>query len=69
MTFDRWDCISQVRLGGGVKAVERHKSRKKYLPRERIDYLLDPGSPFLELSQVLSSLLQMPILLLLVLLY
>ena len=42
----------QVRLGGGVKAVERHKKRNKYLPRERIDHLLDPGSPFLELSQV-----------------
>ena len=42
----------QVRLGGGVKAVERHKRRNKYLPRERIDHLLDPGSPFLELSQV-----------------
>jgi hypothetical protein len=42
----------QVRLGGGVKAVERHKRRNKYLPRERIDHLLDLGSPFLELSQV-----------------
>lgn len=42
----------QVQLGGGLKAVERHKRRNKYLPRERIDHLLDPGSPFLELSQV-----------------
>ncbi len=28
----------------------RHRARSKLLPRERIDALLDPGSPFLELS-------------------
>ena len=39
-------------LGGGKKAIERHKSRNKLLPRERIATLLDPGSPFLELSQL-----------------
>ena len=36
--------------GGGDKAVARHRARGKMLPRERIDALLDPGSPFLELS-------------------
>jgi 3-methylcrotonyl-CoA carboxylase beta subunit len=36
--------------GGGEKARERHVSRGKLLPRERVDRLLDPGSPFLELA-------------------
>ncbi|XP_024434411.1 methylcrotonoyl-CoA carboxylase beta chain, mitochondrial isoform X2 [Desmodus rotundus] len=41
----------KIRLGGSEKARERHTSRGKLLPRERVDGLLDPGSPFLELSQ------------------
>ncbi len=40
----------QVQKGGGEKAAQRHKGRGKLLPRERIGRLLDPGSPFLELS-------------------
>jgi acetyl-CoA carboxylase carboxyltransferase component len=36
--------------GGGPKYVERHRQRGKLLPRERIELLLDPDSPFLELS-------------------
>ena len=36
--------------GGGTKYVERHHSRGKLLPRERIELLIDPGSAFLELS-------------------
>jgi acetyl-CoA carboxylase carboxyltransferase component len=36
--------------GGGPKYTERHRSRGKLLARERIELLLDPGSPFLELS-------------------
>src|SRR5437868_8923598 len=39
-----------VARGGGDKAMERHRSRGKLPPRERIDRLLDPGSAFLELS-------------------
>ncbi len=42
--------LATVKLGGGAKALERHTSRGKWLPRERIDRILDPGSPFLELS-------------------
>lgn len=42
--------IAQVRQGGGDDAVKKHKARKKLLPRERIEKILDPGSPFLELS-------------------
>ncbi|MEW2360253.1 carboxyl transferase domain-containing protein [Spirillospora sp. NPDC029432] len=37
-------------LGGGEKYVERHRRRGKMLARERIELLLDPDSPFLELS-------------------
>ncbi|WP_035839942.1 acyl-CoA carboxylase subunit beta [Kitasatospora azatica] len=36
--------------GGGPKYVERHRARGKLLARERIELLLDPDSPFLELS-------------------
>ena len=36
--------------GGGAKYVERHHKRGKLLARERIELLLDPGAPFLELS-------------------
>ena len=40
----------QVRLGGGEESRKRHVARGKLLPRERVRALLDPGSPFLELS-------------------
>jgi 3-methylcrotonyl-CoA carboxylase beta subunit len=40
----------QVRLGGGEEPRKRHVARGKLLPRERVRALLDPGSPFLELS-------------------
>jgi 3-methylcrotonyl-CoA carboxylase beta subunit len=42
--------IERVRQGGGERARERHLARGKLLPRERVDHLLDPGAPFLELS-------------------
>jgi len=41
---------ARVALGGGDRARALHAERGKLLPRERIDVLLDPGSPFLELS-------------------
>jgi 3-methylcrotonyl-CoA carboxylase beta subunit len=44
--------VDAILQGGGPKACERHKSRGKLLPRERLNGLLDPGSPFLELSQL-----------------
>jgi 3-methylcrotonyl-CoA carboxylase beta subunit len=44
--------VQEVRLGGGEKYQERHRSRGKLLARDRIDALIDPGSPFLELSQL-----------------
>ncbi len=39
-----------AQAGGSEEAIQRHRRRGKLLPRERIDLLLDPGSPFLELS-------------------
>ena len=39
-----------VRAGGGPRSVDRHHGRGKLLARERIERLLDPSSPFLELS-------------------
>ena len=42
--------LSVASNGGGGKYVERHHSRGKMLPRERIDHIIDPGSAFLELS-------------------
>ncbi|MFN8481856.1 MAG: carboxyl transferase domain-containing protein [Anaerolineae bacterium] len=39
-----------VRAGGGERYVQRHRARGKLLPRERLELLLDPGTPFLELS-------------------
>ncbi len=42
--------LDRVALGGGERSRERHVSRGKLLPRDRVDRLLDPGSPFLELS-------------------
>jgi 3-methylcrotonyl-CoA carboxylase beta subunit len=42
--------LATARLGGGEKARARHTARGKLLPRDRVDHLLDPGSPFLELA-------------------
>jgi len=42
--------IAKVAAGGGPKYVERHRTRGKLLARERVEALLDPASPFLELS-------------------
>ncbi len=44
------DKLARNRAGGGGDAQRRHTSRGKLLVRDRIDKLLDPGSPFLELS-------------------
>ena len=41
---------AEARAGGGPRAVERHRQQGKLPVRERVDRLLDPGSPFLELS-------------------
>lgn len=42
--------LARVEKAGGEASVERHRKRGKLLPRERIERILDEGSPFLELS-------------------
>ena len=44
--------VAQIQLGGGKKYQQRHKDRGRLLARERIEYLLDPGSAFLEIGQL-----------------
>ena len=46
------EVVAAVKLGGGERARKRHLDRGKLLPRDRIRSLVDPGSPFLELSQL-----------------
>ncbi len=44
------DKLAQVEQGGGEAARAKHTARGKLLPRDRVNMLLDPGTPFLELS-------------------
>jgi 3-methylcrotonyl-CoA carboxylase beta subunit len=44
--------VAKVADGGGPEAQKKHTARGKLLPRERVRALLDPGAPFLELSQL-----------------
>ena len=44
--------VAQAALGGAEKHRQRHVERGKLLPRERVERLLDPGSPFLEIGQL-----------------
>jgi 3-methylcrotonyl-CoA carboxylase beta subunit len=50
-----WAKVAQAALGGNEKSRERHVSRGKLLPRERVERLLDPGSPFLEIGQLAAN--------------
>ena len=45
------ESFGTIAEGGGERSRERHLSRGKLLPRDRVEGLLDPGAPFLELSQ------------------
>jgi 3-methylcrotonyl-CoA carboxylase beta subunit len=47
--------VAEAALGGTEKSRERHVSRGKLLPRERVERLLDPGSPFLEIGQLAAN--------------
>ncbi len=47
--------ISATARGGSEKARQRHVSRGKLLPRDRVRRLLDPGAPFLELGQLAAN--------------
>jgi 3-methylcrotonyl-CoA carboxylase beta subunit len=44
--------VAATALGGSEESRKRHVARGKLLPRERVERLLDPGAPFLELSQL-----------------
>jgi 3-methylcrotonyl-CoA carboxylase beta subunit len=52
LVTDLHDKVQAVSQGGGEEARKRHQSRGKLLARERVVALIDPGSPFLELSQL-----------------
>jgi acetyl-CoA carboxylase carboxyltransferase component len=42
--------FAAVKQGGGEEAVAKHKARGKMLARDRVDALIDPGAPFLEIG-------------------
>ena len=44
--------VHEIKQGGGARSRDRHLSRGKLLPRDRVRTLLDPGTPYLELSQL-----------------
>ncbi|HEY1610146.1 MAG TPA: carboxyl transferase domain-containing protein, partial [Paraburkholderia sp.] len=52
LVADLRDKVQRLSAGGGEAARDKHVARGKLLPRERIVQLLDPGTPFLELSQL-----------------
>ena len=47
--------VAEAALGGNAKSRDRHTARGKLLPRERVERLLDPGSPLLELGQLAAN--------------
>src|SRR6187551_1545931 len=47
--------VAAAALGGPTTSRERHTARGKLLPRERVERLLDPGSPFLEIGQLAAN--------------
>jgi acetyl-CoA carboxylase carboxyltransferase component len=53
--------LAAGRMGGGEKYVKRHHERGKLLPRERIELLLDPDSPFLELQATAAAGTEYPV--------
>jgi 3-methylcrotonyl-CoA carboxylase beta subunit len=52
LVADLRDKVHAIKQGGGDRARDRHLSRGKLLPRDRVRTLLDPGTPYLELSQL-----------------
>ncbi|HNF64078.1 MAG TPA: carboxyl transferase domain-containing protein, partial [Rhodocyclaceae bacterium] len=52
LVADLRDTVGRVALGGGAAARDKHTARGKLLPRDRVDHLLDPGAPFLEIGQL-----------------
>ena len=52
LVSDLREKIATVTQGGDAAARDKHTARGKMLPRERVNRLLDPGSPFLEIGQL-----------------
>jgi 3-methylcrotonyl-CoA carboxylase beta subunit len=55
LTQDLEERRAEAALGGNSRARERHTARGKLLPRERVTRLIDPGTPFLELSPLAAN--------------
>src|SRR6186713_1415676 len=55
LVADLRERLAAARLGGSESAREKHTARGKLLARDRVDRLLDPGSPFLELSPLAAT--------------
>jgi 3-methylcrotonyl-CoA carboxylase beta subunit len=52
MVADLREKAAEAALGGGAAARDKHTARGKLLPRDRVNHLLDPGTPFLEVGQL-----------------
>ncbi|NJM49778.1 MAG: methylcrotonoyl-CoA carboxylase [Sphingomonadales bacterium] len=50
-----WAKVAKAAKGGSDAARDRHVARGKLLPRDRVERLLDPGSPFLEIGQLAAN--------------
>ena len=55
LTGELAERLAAAALGGSAKSRERHIARGKLLPRDRVDELLDPGSPFLEIAPLAAN--------------
>ncbi|MEL7199687.1 MAG: carboxyl transferase domain-containing protein [Pseudomonadota bacterium] len=55
LASDLREAVAKASFGGPERSRERHTSRGKLLPRERVERLLDPGSPFLEIGQLVAN--------------
>lgn len=55
LTGDLCAKVSAASLGGNERSRDRHVGRGKLLPRDRVNHLLDPGTPFLEFSQLAAN--------------
>ena len=52
LSGDLAELAARIAQGGDERSRQRHVARGKMLPRERVDRLLDPGAPFLEVGQL-----------------
>ncbi|HEX7824715.1 MAG TPA: carboxyl transferase domain-containing protein, partial [Mycobacterium sp.] len=55
LVADLKDKLATAALGGSERSRERHVGRGKLLPRDRVNGLLDPGSPFLEIAPLAAN--------------